>query len=692
MKNNINHNPSYYSIIYAIFIFVAAVIVLYLTIPNEIRFKYEFQKNAPWRHETLIAPFDFAIQKAEKDIKSEKDSVRKDFIPYFTEDSLVKKQQIKGLQDKILQISENKNIISDSIKNSIISCLSNLYDLGIVEQSPDVYPLLKDKKEIFLIKGKIVSSQSVYKLHSLKTAYQFLSDTMKIILGNNNSFISKISLIDYIQANLTYDETFNKQELDKINDSVSLTKGMVQSGERIIFKGDIVTPEKFLILNSLKQNYQDKAGKNFNHYLVITGKLFFIICCLLSLFFYLNIYRKDVIRNLKHLSFILLMQILMVFISRFIILHDSINIYVLPLALMPIFIRIFFDSRTAIFTTFVSCLLIGYFAPNNYEFIFQNFIAGVVAVFSLHKMNSRSHLVFTVFWVFLSYVVTFFALSLIKEGNINTIHWTDLQWYVANAILLLLVYPLLYIFEKLFTFVSDITLIELSNTNLPLLRKLSEEAPGTFQHSLQVASLAEEVIHRIGGNPFLSYAGGLYHDIGKMYKPDFFVENQSSIINTHNDTDYRKSAQIIIDHVTQGVKMAKKNKLPDALIEFIRTHHGTSHVKYFYTLLKNENPEEAAKYSNDFSYPGPLPRSKETSVVMMIDGIEAAARSLKEKTPESLKGLIDNMIQQKLEEGQLNNADLTLRDIQITKETLTEKFTNIYHVRMEYPKEKESIS
>lgn len=687
MKYNIDHKPNFYSIIYALLAFFATIVILYLTIPGEIRFKYEFQKNAPWKHETLIAPFDFAIQKAEETIKIEKDSVRKKFIPYFTEDSIVKEKQIKRFKANLLKISNDGLLIPDSIENKIISCISNLYNLGIVEQSPDVYPLLKDKKEIFLIRGKISCSQPINKIHSLKTAYQCLSDTIKSFLGNNNSIVSKISPIDYLQANLTYDETFNKQELERLIASVSLTKGMVQSGERIIFKGDIVTPEKFLILNSLKQNYQDKAGKNFNHYLVITGKLFFIICCLLSLFFYLNIYRKDVIKNKKHLSFILLMILLMVLISRFIIDHDSLNLYVLPLALLPIFIRIFYDSRTAIFTTFISCLLIGYFAPNNYEFIFQNFVAGIVAVFSLHKMNSRSHLVFTVFWVFLSYVVTFFTLSLIKEGNISTINWIDLQWYVGNAILLLLVYPLLYIFEKIFSFVSDITLIELSNTNLPLLRKLSEEAPGTFQHSLQVASLAEEVIHRIGGNPFLVYAGGLYHDIGKMYKPDFFVENQVSKINTHNDMDYRKSAQMIIDHVTQGIKMAKKNKLPEALIEFISTHHGTSHVKYFYTLLKNENPKEATKYSDDFTYPGPLPKSKETAVVMMIDGIEAATRSLKEKTKESLKGLINNMIQQKLEDGQLNNSELTLRDIQITKDTLTEKLTNIYHVRMEYPKE-----
>jgi putative nucleotidyltransferase with HDIG domain len=295
--------------------------------------------------------------------------------------------------------------------------------------------------------------------------------------------------------------------------------------------------------------------------------------------------------------------------------------------------------------------------------------------------------VFTALWVLIAYSVLFLALSMVQEGNMDMIRWQNLKWFGANAVLILLVYPLVYIFEKLFGFVSDVTLIELSNTNQPLLRKLAEDAPGTFQHSLQIANLAEAVIHRIGGNPFLAYAGALYHDIGKMNQPVYFIENQSVGMNPHDKLNYRESAKVIIDHVTEGVRLARKYKLPDVLIHFITTHHGTTKAKYFYTLYKNEHPDEPID-PKEFSYPGPRPHNKETSVVMLIDGIEAATRSLKDKTPEAIRELIDRMVREKLDDGQLDDADLSMGEIRILKETLLEKLLNIYHVRIEYPKEK----
>ncbi|MGE4586747.1 MAG: HD family phosphohydrolase, partial [Mangrovibacterium sp.] len=357
------------------------------------------------------------------------------------------------------------------------------------------------------------------------------------------------------------------------------------------------------------------------------------------------------------------------------------------IAILPILLRIFLDSRTAIYALMVACLLIGYFAPNNYEFIFLNLITGIIAVFTLYKLHRRSHLVFTALWVFLSYSILYLALSMVQEGNMESIRWQNLQWFALNAMLILLVYPLLYVFEKLFGFVSDVTLIELSNTNQPLLRKLAEDAPGTFQHSLQIANLAEAVIHRIGGNPYLAYAGALYHDIGKTRQPVYFIENQSGSANPHDKLSYKESAQIIIDHVTYGVKLARRHKLPEVLINFITSHHGTSQARYFYTMYKNEHQEEKVDPA-EFSYPGPAPRSRETSVVMLIDGIEAATRALKGKTPENIRELIERMVRQKFEEGQLDDAELTMRDINILKETLLEKLINIYHVRIEYPEEK----
>jgi hypothetical protein len=333
----------------------------------------------------------------------------------------------------------------------------------------------------------------------------------------------------------------------------------------------------------------------------------------------------------------------------------------------------------------VTTLLIGYFAPNSYEYIILQMIAGIIAVFTLNKLHKRSHLVISAFAVFAVYSAIYIAMAMVQEGSLETINWKSIEWFGISSFFIFITYPLIYIFEKVFGFVSDVTLIELSNTNQPLLRKLAEEAPGTFQHSLQVANLAEAIVYKIGGNPFLVYAGALYHDIGKTHKSEFFIENQSVGMNPHDGLNHMKSAGIIIDHVTYGVQLARKYKLPEILISFITTHHGTTQTNYFYKMYQNENPEMEVD-PQKFSYPGPLPQNKEMAVLMLTDGIEAAARSLKEKSVDFIRDLIENMVEQKIRSNQLINADLTFRDISILKNVLLEKLVNIYHVRIEYPK------
>ncbi|MEL7587711.1 MAG: HDIG domain-containing metalloprotein [Prolixibacteraceae bacterium] len=688
MKKLLTRLTRYYHFFYIALVFSASIFILYLIIPGESRFRYEFQKNAPWRHETLIAPFNFAILKPEADVKRERDSIQNQFIPYYKKDTLIGIQQSENFELKLKQVSDKVSNLSPELITSMSGYLAQIYDSGIIDQSPDKHPLLKNKKELFLITGKTAQKVPVEAVFSLKSAFQSVNDTLHTILKEQVNILNQhMSLSEYIQANLNYDAEFNAHELAQQINSVSVTEGMVQAGERIIFSGDLVTPYKYQILESLKKSYETKQGQNMDRYLLIIGKLVLIIACLLMLIFYLAFFRPEIFRQKRHLTFILFSIILMVVMSRFIVMHDLLNIYVIPIAILPILFRIFFDSRTAIYGLMVTCLLIGYFAPNNYEFIFLHLIAGIISVFSLYKLHRRSHLVFTALWVLIAYSILYLALSMVQEGNMESIRWQNLQWFAANAVLLLLVYPLLYIFERLFGFVSDVTLIELSNTNQPLLRKLAEDAPGTFQHSLQIANLAEAVVHRIGGNPFLAYAGALYHDIGKTNQAVYFVENQTDGMNPHNELGYKESARVIIDHVTHGVKLARRHKLPEVLIDFITSHHGTTQAKYFYTLYKNEHPDETVD-PREFSYPGPRPKNKEASVVMLIDGIEAATRALKDKTHENIKELIDRMVKQKLEEGQLDDADLTMRDIRVLKETLLEKLMNIYHVRIEYPSEK----
>ncbi len=687
MKKLLTHLKRYYHFFYIALAFSASIFILYLVIPGESRFRYEFQKNAPWRHETLIAPFNFAILKPEEKVKHERDSIQNQFIPYYKKDTLIGIQQSQNLSLKLDQLSEKISKLEPRVIRSMTSYLAQIYDSGVIDQSPDKHPLLKNKKELFMISGKTARKVPLNSIFSLKSAFQAMNDTLHRVLEEQVNILNQnFNLSDYIQANLNYDAEFNAHELAQLVSSVSLTQGMVQAGERIIFSGDLVTPEKYQILESLKKSHETKQGQNIDRYLLIIGKLVLIIACLLILILYLAFFRPEIFNHKRHLTFILFIIILMVVISRFIVMHDLLNIYVIPIAILPILFRIFFDSRTAIYGLMVTCLLIGYFAPNNYEFIFLHLIAGIISVFTLYKLHRRSHLVFTSLWVLIAYSVLYLALSMVQEGNMESIRWQNLQWFTANAVLLLMVYPLVYIFEKLFGFVSDVTLIELSNTNQPLLRQLAEDAPGTFQHSLQIASLAEAVIHRIGGNPFLAYAGALYHDIGKMNQPVYFIENQSNGMNPHDELGYKESAKVIIDHVSYGVKLARRHKLPEVLINFITTHHGTTKAKFFYTLYKNEHPNEVID-PVEFSYPGPRPHHKEPSVVMLIDGIEAATRSLKEKTSENMKELIDRMVREKLDDGQLDDADLTMRDIRILKETLFEKLMNVYHVRIEYPKE-----
>ncbi|MDP3912742.1 MAG: HDIG domain-containing protein [Bacteroidota bacterium] len=668
-------------------VFVIGIGLIFLIFPGESRFKYEFQKGSPWRHETLIAPFDFAIMKTEAEIKTENDSLLKKYRPYFTFDTLVGRSAINEFSVAISKFTESdEKIKSSDLFKELPGILDKIYKTGILQQSTDSYKELAGKSEIMVIKGQKAIKTPVDQLFSIKTAYTKLNDTIRTLTGKlYPDFLKSINISDFVVENLYYDEQLNRNEKKQLLDKLSATKGMVQAGERIIFQGDLVGQEKYMILESLKKTYETKRGDNIEYFLVIAGRLLIISIFIVMMFLYLLFYRRDIFDHKRKFTFIFMMIVLMVFMAGFATNVKAINIYMVPMAILPILVRIFFDSRTAIFSLMITTLLIGFFAPNSYEYIILQMVAGVIAVFSLNKLHKRSHIVFSALWVFLTYSIVYLAMAMVQEGNLDTINWIALEWFAVSSIFIFISYPLIYIFEKIFGFVSDVTLIELSDTNQPLLRKLAEEAPGTFQHSIQIANLAEAVIHKIGGNPFLVRAGALYHDIGKTFDPEFFIENQAVGMNPHDQIDHLKSSAIIIDHVANGVKLARKYGLPEILISFIETHHGTTQTDYFYKMYQIENPKEDVD-RNMFTYPGPLPQNKETAVLMLIDGIEAATRSLKEKSVDNIREVIEKMVEQKIQSNQLINADLTLREITILKVTLLEKLVNIYHVRIEYPK------
>jgi putative nucleotidyltransferase with HDIG domain len=684
LLTQLNHS---YHLFYLLMVFVAGISLIFLVFPGESRFKYEFQKGSPWRHETLIAPFNFAILKTDAEVKLESDSLLANYTPYFTLDTLVETAKTKEFTASLSKLTEaNPALKSGNSIHQLPTILQNIYTAGILTKSVNAYKELDGKTEISQIRGNKAVKVPANKLYSIKSAYLELNDTIRKLLGRNyGDFIKKVNLSDFITENLSFDEAMNRNERKQILDGLSSTKGMVQAGERIIFQGDLVGPEKYIILESLKNAYETKRGDNIEYLLVIAGRIVVIATLIALMFLYLIFYRREIFEHKRKLTFIITMIVIMIFLAAIATKVNSVNIYMVPMAILPILVRIFFDSRTAIFSLMITTLLIGYFAPNSYEFIILQMIAGIIAVFSLNKLHKRAHIIFSALWVFLAYSVVYVAMALVQEGSLKTINWMNIKWFGFSSFFIFITYPLIYIFEKAFGFVSDVTLIELSNTNQPLLRKLAEEAPGTFQHSLQVANMAEAVIQRIGGNPFLVYAGALYHDIGKTHKSEYFIENQAVGMNPHDNLDYLKSAEIIIDHVTHGVQLAQKYKLPEVLISFITTHHGTTQSNYFYKKYLIDNPGVAVD-TNRFSYPGPIPRSKETAVVMLTDGIEATAHSLKEKSAVAFSEMIDYLIDQKIKSNQLIDADLTLRDITILKNTLLERLISIYHVRIEYPK------
>jgi cyclic-di-AMP phosphodiesterase PgpH len=680
----------YSKIIFRITFFALAAVILYLVLPSEPRFKFEFQKGAPWRHENLVAPFDFAILKSSSEIEAERREVMKNFAPYFVADTTVYLQKIAELTNDLAYVSEEDYPSKTELVSALTLGLKTLYGNGILASSPESLEFLKDKSEISVVHGNVVSRTLIVNLLSEKLAYNLFREQINEARRRYQSLSNIIASLDpgkYIKSNLRYDENYSKAELQRLETGLSTARGMVQSGERIILEGEIVNDEKLQILESLKWSYEKKRGEGINSHLISIGKLVLILIFLTMLFSYLYIYKPNILNDSRGLFFLLFWIVFVVFVALAVNSYESLHIYMVPLAILPVVVRTFYDPRTAIFTLLITSLLIGFYAPNNYEFVLLEVTAGMVAVFSLNRMHRRVDVVIASLLVALTYGLVFTAVTLISEGTLITYNFRMLQWFAWSSLLILVVYPLIYIFEKIFGFLSDVTLIELSNTNQPLLRKLAEEAPGTFQHSMQIANLAEEIILKIGGNPFLVRAGALYHDIGKAEKPTFFIENQEMGMNPHDQMSYRESAEIIIDHVKHGIKTARKYKLPESIVEFIATHHGTTKAKYFYLKHIQENPDESTN-EEDFAYPGPLPRSREAAVVMLVDGIEAASRSMKEKTYENLGELINNMIDQKVKDRQLDNSNLTFSDVDKIKEILLKKLINIYHVRIAYPSEK----
>lgn len=692
-KSSIKH-------ILAFVIFLLSYLIVVTIMPREGRFIYEFQKGRPWMHEDLYAPFDFPVYKTEQELFAEKSKLLKEFKSFYRYDSTIHSQQMERFStnfDLVFDKFINSQNVSKTARTNYLKVkpklekfvadnLNQIYLNGIINQDENTISNSMLKQGLAVVINNVAYDKWFDEVYTVQKAVKFLNskanDFTKSLSPGLVGLWEMINLKEYIQPNLFYDEVATQKFRNELISNISITKGLVQAGEKIVVKGEVVNSEIYQILESLKKEYDKRLGAK-NLFVILFGNMILIASLYIVLFLFLLNFRNEVLNDSRKLLFILMLITASAAVSALVIKTNSFSIFVIPLAIVPIFIKTFFDSRLALFVHLITIFLVAFLVPNSFEFVFTNFIAGIVAIIGLSKMYNRGQLFKTVGLVYFSYLTLTLSLYLVGDGSLKGVNWFIALWYGINALLLLASYQLVYIIEKFFGFLSDITLIELSDTNLDLLRKLAEVAPGTFQHSLQVANLAESAVQRVGGNPLLVRAGALYHDIGKMANPMFFIENQQGGFNPHENVDNVKSAEIIINHVHEGVKIAAKAGLPSQIVDFIKMHHGTSKVKYFYN--KELQAENANIDEGKFSYPGPEPQTKETAIVMMADAVEAASRSLKEYTVQSIDQLVERIIDDQLNSGQYSFADVTLRDISLIKTIFKKKLQNIYHVRLEYP-------
>ncbi len=664
---------------------VVSICSIVYSLPKQAKFSYEIEKGRIWNQKDLISPYNFAILKTPQEIQNDRKNALESITPIYQLNTDVGKQQMDGFKTD-LEIKWHNAGINDSQKEEYILAGSNLlkeiYDKGVLSPNPK-YQQNHQSYQITILEKNIATDKNTADLYTKETAFAYCGRVLGQRAGIDKTFLLDL-LQNSIQSNVIYDDKLTTRLETEVLENLSLTRSIVQKGEVIIAKGSVVNDEVYQKLESYKKAFEDNARTNGNPRLVLMGQFLLVSIAIALLMIFLYLFRRDIYDDNRLVSLILLVVTAMLFtLSMAIKFQLPFNLYFIPYCIVPIIIRILFDTRLALNIHLLVVLIAGFFVPNSFEFAFFEITAGMVSIYSIKNMIRREQFLISALIITFTYFVSFLSISLIREGSLVNIDWMDFLPFVVSVLLTLLAYPLIYWFEKIFAITSDITLIELTNTNAPLLREMAFTATGTFQHSLQVANLAENAIYTIGGNALLVRAGALYHDIGKMENPLFFVENQNSGFNPHDKLPYEESAQIIIRHVYKGIEMAQKAHIPEVVINFIRTHHGNTRVDYFYQSFFKNFPEKIID-ENTFRYPGPIPFTKETGVLMLADSVEAASRSLKEPDEKSISNLVDRIVKYKLDQNQLKDSNITLKDIETIKTIFKRMLMSIYHVRIDY--------
>jgi len=669
------------SLFYKYFLYLLSVCCIVFFFPKGGKFKYEFQKGKPWQYENLYAPFDFSIKKSDAEIEQEKKRIVQGQIDYYRYDQGIADTVFDEFDSKFYEVLGKAGFHENQLpglKEVGREILERLYENGILKKTNEGKP----SDPIYLVKNNEARKIGLTELKRL----QDTEETVRAVLGSKELLstytIFQDMMVGLVQPNVSFDESLSQKALEEELSSISYTRGTVDEGKLIIAKGEVVESENLQLLNSLKAEYESELWSANNQYFILFGYTVLVALVLMMLFLFLKKYRKPIFENNTKVTFIFFNILLMVFVTTLMVKYNDAYVFVVPLCILPLILKTFFDARLGLFAHVLTVLILGFVVPNSFEYIFLQTIVGIVTILTVSELYKRANLFISVSQITLIYIIGYLAFHIIHEGNLDNIAWFTLGLFLLNGMITLFVQPLIYIYEKIFGLVSDVSLLELSDTNSRLLKELSNKAPGTFHHSLQVANLSEAAANEIGANAMLVRVGALYHDIGKMNNPTYFTENQVTKVNPHNDLSPRDSAKIIIDHVIHGIEIARKNNLPDRVIDFIRSHHGTTLVHYFF---RKQQEVQDDVLEEDFQYPGPTPFSKETAILMMADSVEAASKSLKDPTFPIINEFVDKIISGQMQADQFLNANITFKEIETIKKVFKQKLTNIYHLRVEYP-------
>jgi putative nucleotidyltransferase with HDIG domain len=660
------------------------VLIITFFLPKQPRFRYEFQKGRIWLNKDLISPFSFAILKTSPQVNTDKKDALENVLPIYRYD----RDLFNNVEEAYLNEFDVKwrgNTFpeegKEASKAASLRLLKSIYDKGIIAINPKHQ---KGKKyyDISLLDNNIATTISTQDVFTVQTALDYFNNTFTSINMKEKEVVMNL-IEDHLQPNIVFDEKLTAIVQDNTINSLSTTRGMVQKGEVIIAKNNVIDDDAFQKLQSFKETYEAQTKTIGDSKLVYLGQILLVAFVLSLQMVFLYMFRKDIFADNRQLSLLLLVITTMLLALTWSIKLNLPSVYYIPFCIVPIIIRILFDTRLALYLHLLVILIAGFFVPNSFEFVFYETTAGMVAIYSIRNLIKREQLLLSAMFILSAYFICFLGIALLREGSFQEIEWINFVPFVISVLLSLLAYPLIYAFERVFGITSDVALIELTNTNNKLLRELAFKAPGTFQHSLQVANLAEAAIFKIGGNSLLVRAGALYHDIGKIENPQYFIENQNTSLSPHDKLPYEQSAQIIIKHVHKGIEITRRHQLPESVIDFIRTHHGNTRVDFFYQSFLKNSPEKFVD-ENIFRYPGPIPFSKETGVLMLADSVEAASRSIKNPDAQNINDLVERIINYKLEQNQLDNCDLTLKDLETIKLIFKTMLMSIYHVRIDY--------